>query len=164
MDWYHLTVFLHIGGVLLFLMAHGASASAAFGLKYERNPERIRALLDLSVWSYAGMYIGLLILLLMGIIAGFMGNHWGRGWIWAAIILFIAILVFMGVYGSLYYGKVRTAVGLQPYRRTDQVPLGEVKSSEELALLLNNNRPIMLTAVGLGGLLIILWLMVFKPF
>lgn len=164
MDWYRLIVFLHVGGVFLFLMAHGASVNVAFALRHERSADRIRALLDLSVWSYIGMYFGLLLLLVMGILAGFMGNHWGRGWIWAAIVLFVALLIFMGVYGSLYYGKVRSAVGLQPYRRTDQVPLGSVASDQDLALLLSSNRPIVLTAVGLGGLLVILWLMIFKPF
>lgn len=157
-------VYLHVAGVFIFLLAHGASANAAFSLKGERNPERIRALLDMSVWSYIGMYVGLLLLLITGIIAGFMGSFWGRGWIWAAIILLVAIFIFMGMYGSRYYSEVRKAVGLQPYRRTSQVTLGEVKSEEEIAALLNSNRPIILTLVGIGGLLIILWLMMFKPF
>lgn len=157
-------VFLHIAGVFLFLLGHGGSANVAFQLKSERNPDRIRALLDLSVWSYIGMYVGLLLLLITGIIAGFMGNYWGSGWIWAAIILFVALFAFMGVLGSSYYGRVRTAVGLQPYRRTAQVALGKVASEQELGALLNTNRPILLTAVGVGGLLVILWLMMFKPF
>lgn len=157
-------VFLHIAGVFLFLLGHGGSANVAFQLKRERNPDRIRALLDLSVWSYWGVYVGLLLLLISGIIAGFMGNHWGRGWIWVSIVLLVAIFVAMSVLGSMYYGKVRTAVGLQPYRRTDQVVLGTVASEAELGALLSTSRPWLLTAIGVGGLLIILWLMMFKPF
>lgn len=110
------------------------------------------------------MYVGLLLLLITGIIAGFMGGYWGMGWIWASIILLVAIGVIMGFYGSPYYGKVRTAVGLKPYQRTAQMTLGDVASEQELDALLRSNRPIILTVVGLLGLLIILWLMMFKPF
>lgn len=161
---YGATVYLHVAGVFIFLLAHGASANAAFSLKGERSPERIRALLDMSSWSYIGMYVGLLLLLITGIIAGFMGSHWGRGWIWAAIVLLVVLFVFMGMYGSRYYSEVRKAVGLQPYKRTNQVTLGPVKSEEEIAVLLNSNRPVILSLVGIGGLLVILWLMMFKPF
>lgn len=161
---YGAIVYLHVAGVFIFLLAHGGSANAALQMKRERNPDRLRALLDLSVWSYVGMYTGLLLLLITGIVAGLMGNYWGRGWIWASIVVFVALLVFMGVYGSMFYGRVRTAVGLKPYRRTDQMPLGEVASEQELDALLNANRPLILTAIGIGGLLVILWLMMFKPF
>lgn len=161
---YGYIVFLHVAGTFLFLLGHGASANVAFQLKQERNLDRIRALLDLSVWSYIGTYAGLLLLLITGIIAGFMGSHWGSGWIWVAIVLLVVIFVAMGVWGSAYYGKVRTAVGLQPYKRTGQMTLGPTASEGELDALLNSNRPWVLTAIGIGGLLIILWLMMFKPF
>jgi len=41
-------VYLHILGIFGFLLAHGASAAAAFALRRERNLERVRVLLDLS--------------------------------------------------------------------------------------------------------------------
>src|SRR5262245_16299916 len=128
---YGAIVFLHVAGVFILLLGHGGSANAAFQLKRERNLDRLRALLDLSIVSYSGMYPGLLLLLRTGTIAGFMGSHWGRGWIWASIILLVALIVFMGTYGSRYYGRVRTAVGLKPYRRTDQMPLESVASEQE---------------------------------
>lgn len=161
---YGAIVYLHVVGVFILLLAHGGSANAAFQLKRERNPDRLRALLDLSVLSYMGMYIGLLLLLVTGVIAGFMGSYWGRGWIWASIVLLVALAAFMGIYGSSYYGRVRTAVGLKPYRRTDQMPLGHMASEQELDTLLRSNRPLILTIIGVLGLLIILWLMMFKPF
>ncbi len=164
MDWYRLLIFLHVSGVFIFLLAHGASANVAFQVKHERNPDRIRALLDLSLWSYAGVYVGLLLLLVTGIAAGFMGNYWGRLWIWLAIVLLVAISAVMGLYGSQYYGKIRTAVGLQPYRRTDQVTLGPVMSEQEISRLVDSNHPLILASVGLVGTLVILWLMMFKPF
>ena len=161
---YGAIVYLHVAGVFILLLGHGGSANAAFQIRHERNPDRLRALLDLSVWSYIGMYVGLLLLLITGIVAGFMGSYWGRGSIWASIILLVALGAFMGIYGSSYYGKIRTALGLKPYRRTDQMPLGEVASAPELDVLLRSNRPVVLAVSGLLGLLLILWLMMFKPF
>ncbi len=161
---YGFMVYLHIASVFLFLLGHGASVNVALILRRERNLDRIRALLDLSLYSYLGLMVGLVLLLLTGIIAGFMGSHWGRWWIWASLVLLIALFVFMSVYGAQYYSRIRIAVGLKPYRRTDQVPLGAVQSEAELATLLNSNRPMILMLVGVLGLLIILWLMMFKPF
>ncbi len=45
---YDAVKFLHVLGVFAFLMAHGASASMLFRLRRERDPEKIRTLLDLS--------------------------------------------------------------------------------------------------------------------
>lgn len=161
---YTLIVFVHIAGVLLFMLGHGASANVALALRRERDPERIRALLDLSVSSFSWAYLGLVILLIAGIVAGFMGNHWGRGWIWTAIVVLVVLGVAMYALGSAPMGRLREAVGLKPYRRTGQIPLGEVKSETEIAALLTNNQGIYLTVLGLGGILILLYLMVFKPF
>ena len=51
MDLYPWIVFLHVAGVFLFFMAHGTSMAVGFRLRQERDPARVRALLDLSSWS-----------------------------------------------------------------------------------------------------------------
>ncbi|HZY44861.1 MAG TPA: DUF2269 family protein [Anaerolineae bacterium] len=162
---YELIKFLHVASVFLFLLSHGASANVSFQLKNERKPERIRALLDLSNWSFIGMGVGFLLLLITGIIDSFAGpwaDH--NGWIWVSIGLLLAITVSMSVLGSMFYTKVRAAVGVPPYKRSDQQALGETKSEEEIAKLLNTNQPIILSLIGFGGILIIAYLMMFKPF
>jgi uncharacterized membrane protein len=162
---YDLIKFLHVISVFLFLLSHGASANVSFQLKHERKPDRIRALLDLSSWSFVGMGIGFLLLLITGIIDAFDPAWVGRnGWIWLSIGLLVAITVSMSILGSAFYTKVRAAVGVQPYSRSDKQPLGEVKSEEEIAKLLNTNQPIILSLIGFGGILIIAYLMMFKPF
>ena len=72
---YRWIVFLHIAGIFGFLLAHGSSAAMAFALRRERNPERIRALLDLSGSTMSVLYLSLLVLIAAGIISAFMG-HW----------------------------------------------------------------------------------------
>lgn len=54
---YGAIVFLHVAGVFIFLLGHGGAANAAFQMKHERDPDRLRALLDMSVRSFIGMYL-----------------------------------------------------------------------------------------------------------
>jgi NADH:ubiquinone oxidoreductase subunit 2 (subunit N) len=161
---YRWIVYLHVLGSFGFLLAHGASAFVAFRLRAERNLERIRTLLDLSVFSYNFMYLSLLALLAAGVIAGFMGRWWRMGWIWAALGVLVVVSVLMSVVGSLYYHRVRQAVGL-PYRGSRGLqPPAEPASPGEIDALLRSSRPAWLAAIGGGGLAVILWLMMFKPF
>ena len=157
-------VFLHLLGLFGFLLAHGASSSAAFALRRERNLERVRALLELSANSYGVMYGVLLVLLVSGIWAGVLGQWWGRAWIWVSVILLIVILGAMGVLGSRTYGYVRKAAGLPYFEGMKQQPAAEPASADEIDDLLAKGKPVLLTLIGYGGLAVIAWLMMFKPF
>jgi MFS family permease len=157
-------VFLHVLGAFGFLLAHGASASAAFALRHERNLDRVRALLELSANSYGVMYLSLLVLLVSGIIAGFIGQWWGWGWIWASLALLVAILLAMGGLGSRIYGKARKAVGLPYFENWKTQPPREPASAEQIDGLLAKGNPVLLSVIGYGGFAVITWLMMFKPF
>ena len=47
MDFYPWLVFVHIAGAFTFVLGHGASAMVSVALRHEREPDRVRALLDL---------------------------------------------------------------------------------------------------------------------
>ena len=158
------TVFIHVAGTFGFLLAHGASVAAAFALRRERHLERIRALLMLSTSTFNVMYLSLLVLLVSGIVAGVMGRWWGRGWIWTALGLLIAIMVGMTVFGTLFYGQVRKAVGLEFFENWRPHAPIQPASAEEIDAQLSRSQPVLLTLIGYGGVLLILWLMMFKPF
>ena len=157
-------VFLHVIGVFGFLLAHGASASVAFALRRERNLERIRALLNLSSSSLSALYGFLLLLLITGIVAGFMGQWWSRGWIWVALGLPITLLVAMYVLGSDFYSEVRKVVGLEFMDGMKPHPPIEPADAQEIDALLAAGRPMLLAVIGFGGIAVIAWLMMFKPF
>jgi hypothetical protein len=161
---YNWLVFLHVLGTFGFLLSHGASATVAFQLRRERNRERICALLELSGASYGVMYSSLGLLLLTGIVTGFLGRWWRYVWIWAALALLVAILVLMYVLGSAYYGKVRKAVGMAYFDGRKEHPATEPATPAEIDALLTSRRPVELMAIGGGGLALIVWLMIFKPF
>ena len=164
MDLYPWVVFIHVAAAFLFVMGHGASMWTSDQIRREREPARIRALLELSGRSLGLVYAALLTLLIAGIAAGIMGGHFNRGWIWAAIGVLITIIVLMYALASRYYGRVREAVGMRSYQTPKDAPDPTPVSPEELALLVDSRRPDVIGLVGVVGLLILLWLMMFKPF
>ncbi|MGH2677146.1 MAG: DUF2269 family protein [Actinomycetota bacterium] len=154
---YQWWVFLHIAGVFAFLVAHGVSVGVAFRLRRERDPRRIMALLDLSSWSISLMYFGIVLLLTGGVLAGFVGDWWGSGWIWVSLGTLIVVIVAMYALASAYYKRLRLIVGAM-------ADGSQAVSEEQLAGLLEGPRPWILAVIGFGGLLFILYLMLFKPF
>ncbi len=158
-------MFLHVIGVFGFLMAHGVSAGVAFALRSERDLEHVRALLMLSAKSYPVMYGSLALLLLVGVVLGFMGNWWGRGWIWLSLILLVVIIGLMARFGSRFYGEARKAVGLPVYaNRNKPQPVDKPAGAAEIDAALSKGNPVLLTVIGFGGIVVIAWLMMFKPF
>lgn len=162
MDLYPWVVFIHAATVLLFFIAHGASIAVAFRVKSERDPERVRALLDLSRASL-GTVSGVLVLvgLATGIAAGFMGGWWGSLWIWISLALFIGVAIAMTPLVAMRLNAVRAAAG-QPSARAKDAPA--VADLDELRRLLDAWNPVPIAVVGLGAFLVILYLMIVKPF
>jgi hypothetical protein len=161
---YQYLLLAHLLGFALFLIGHGVSMYFLAALRRERNPDRLRALLDLSLLSLPVNYLGLLLLIGSGIWLGFAGAFWGQGWIWTAIAILVLELALMIFMGQSYFGRVRLAVGLQPARRTNQVPLGPVAPPEELDRLLSGPQAGITMGLGFLGLLALNVLMVLKPF
>lgn len=157
-------VFLHLLGVFGFLMAHGVSVGVAFALRRERNPERVRTLLDLSGSSIGFLNISIAILRLTGIVTGFIGAWWNQAWIWLSLGLLLATSIYMAVAASGYYGQVRKAVGHAYMQGFKSHAPAEPASREALDALLNRSNPVQLALMGFGSLTVIAWLMMFKPF
>ena len=155
-------VFLHVIGLFGFLMAHGVSAGVYFALRHERQIDRLRWLLQLSTGAARVMLLSLLMLVVTGVIAGFMGRWWSHGWIWLSLILLVAIYAAMGMMGSRLLNQVRQGIGLPS--SYGQPPQAEPLSAEELNALLDHIQPTRLAVIGFGGLALIAWLMMFKPF
>lgn len=163
---YQWLVFTHVLSVFGFLLAHGASAAVAFKVRGEREIARVRALLDLSKGAGAVGNVFLLVLLAAGIAAGFMGGWWGHGWIWAALGLLVFISFAMGGVGSRPLVRVRQLLGETGPRgpKGDPKMSPAVPTDQQLAVALAAINPWLQTAIGGGGLALILWLMMAKPF
>jgi uncharacterized membrane protein len=148
--------FLHIAAAFGFLLAHGVSAGVFFRLRNERDRAKILEMRQLSGSSVVAMYVSIAVLLVSGIVSAFLGHYWGSWWIWAAIGILISLMAEMSIVGRRYYEKVAEATQL----RESGVPR---VSDEELDELMRSRVPIVNAVIGFAGLLVILWLMVFKP-
>ncbi|MCA9867282.1 MAG: hypothetical protein KIS95_02070 [Anaerolineae bacterium] len=163
---YQWMVYIHVLATFAFLLTHGVSSVVALRLRNQREPALARAWLELyaSGSVYSVLYGSLLALLVSGIISGFMGNWWGQGWIWLSLVLLIIVIVAMFLIGSRHYSRIRKALGMAYFDGRRGYPAGESASAEEIEALLAKAPAITLAVIGFGGIAIILWLMMFKPF
>lgn len=164
MDLYSWVVFIHAAGVLLFFIAHGASMAVAFRLKHEEDPARVRALLELSRYTLGAPTVAVVLIgLAAGIAAGFMGGWWDELWIWISLALFLAIGLAMTPLVAFRLNPIRLAAGMpaQPEKKDAVVPAAD---PVELRRQLDAWQPMPVAVIGLGGFLVILYLMLVKPF
>jgi hypothetical protein len=103
-------------------------------------------------------------LLIGGIWAGILGGWFGRVWIWLALALVIGIAVAMYAVATPYFRDLRAAIGIRSQYGPKDAPDPVPQSDAEVAAMAARSPRAVLSAVGVGGLLIILWLMVLKPF
>ena len=159
---YDYIVLLHVIGAFVFALAHGVSFAVGLRLRGATSREQVAGLLELSGMAIGGLYVGLLLLLVGGIWAGFAGDHWDRLWIWVSIGILVAVIVAMYAIATPFYSRMRAAAGV--FTDPKQVAkFGEI-APDELARMGASSRPIWLAVIGGVGLLVILWLMVVKPF
>ena len=141
---YQWIVFIHIASVLGLLLVH--PVTVAFHLKQERDDTRIRELLEVTEAASTLRWIFFGLVILSGVVLGFLGSWWANAWIWAALVIFVLIGLVMNLYGG---------------RMIDRI--ADTRDDAEMERLLARFRPWILGVTGAGGLLVILYLMLFKP-
>jgi uncharacterized membrane protein len=149
--------FLHVAGVIAFVMFHGVSVIAALRVRKERDRARIAMMLQFSGSSLIAMYASLAWLIVFGVVAGIQGGFWNDGWFWIAIGLLVLVTGEMSAVAKPYYQRVKEAVEVRP----SGVPR---RSDEELDEILRAPVALWNAAFGFAVLAVITWLMIFKPF
>ena len=157
-------VFLHVAGAFMFVAGHGVSMFVVFLVRKERDRARLAALLDLSGISLATAGIGLLVLLVSGILAGIVLGSFGRWWIWISLVLLVVIGGLMTPVGGKYLTLIRIALGQRTRALKPADPDPVPASDAQLESLLVSRAPETLLLLGGAGFLVILWLMMFRPF
>jgi len=155
--------FIHIAGAIAFVAGHGVSMIMAFRLRSEREPARMLAMLDLSASSLSLATIGLLVLLVAGIVDGIVAGYFGRLWIWISLVGLFAIGGSMTPLASGHFNAIRLALGQRTRMMKPGDPDPVPRPIEDVVAMASTNRPMQLAIIGGGGLLVILWLMTFKP-
>ena len=141
---YQWIVFAHVASVLGLLLVHPVTVS--FHLKEERDDSRIRELLEVTEKASALRWAFFGITILTGLVLGAMGGFTGAFWFWAALVVFVGIGAVMNLYGG---------------RQIDAI--SDTHDDAEMERLLSRFQPMVLAVSGAGGLLVVLYLMLFKP-
>ena len=157
-------IFLHVLSVLTFFLAHGTSAAMAFRVRRETDFARIRAMLDLSDSTTEIMFLSFLGVVLTGVILAFLIHAWNQLWVWTSILLLVFIFIWMVRMNEQSYKPLRKLVGL-PYRQgSKEYPAELPASTEEVTALLKRINVRSLLLAGYVIPVIVLWLMIFRPF
>jgi hypothetical protein len=146
-------VFVHLVGVLVFAAAHGASMFLAFRLRGESDPAAVAGHLATSQVATRIAYVGLVLLAVGGLGAAASAGLLLAPWVVASYVVSIVVIVVMYTVATPYYGRLRKLVA-----EAAADPDGAALTS-----LLASRRPEVLLLVGGVGLLVLFWLMVFRP-
>ena len=164
MDWYPWVVLAHVVAVIVAFGAHGVSAFAMFRVKRETDRPRIAAVLDLSSTALIAAGIALIIALLLGLVAAIMGGHFSRLWPWVAIVIVVLVWLLMTPMAANPMTGIRAALGLPSRLDKKGDPPRQPASEAELAIAQARLQPELVAAIGVGAIVILVWLMEMKPF
>jgi uncharacterized membrane protein len=149
--------FLHVASVLAFIAAHGTSMTVLYAIRKERDRSRILSLIQVSGQTTIPMYVSLGAIVLFGALLAFKVHYWGQTWLWVSIVLLVVTAGLMTATAKPYFARVKEACQMRP----SGVPR---ISDEELGDVLGSAKAHLISAIGVVGLLAILYLMIFKPF
>jgi hypothetical protein len=154
---YRAWVFVHLIGVAGFLVTHGVSMWALFAVRaVGGDRDRILEWCETSKRTMKPMYISFVLLLLGGIAAGIDGSRFAEGWLLGSFVLLLVLTASMSMVASPHMKRLRegcTRWADGTYTLTD----------DELRAVLDGPATTITVVSGSVGLLVILYLMVFKP-
>jgi hypothetical protein len=156
-NWYFWFKYAHIASAFALLSLHGTSMVVLYRIRRERDRAKILSLVTLSGETIGPMYISIGLIVITGVLAGLKIKAFSEWWVWISIFLLIATIGLMTATAKPYFAKVKMACEVRP----SGVPR---VSDEELGEILTSSTAHGITAIGAGGLLLILYMMVFKPF
>lgn len=148
--------FIHLAGVVGFVAAHGTSMAATVMLRRFREPQQVAGILQLSAATVTAFYISTLVLLAGGIGAGVVGQWFDQGWIWVSIALLIGVGIMMFPMARRHFRRIRMVLEL--------METGTAVSRDDFGRVLGAGNPALTAGTGFVAVLLIVYLMVLKPF
>lgn len=149
-------VFIHLVGVVGFVAAHGTSMAATLLMRRIRDPQQVAGILQLSAATVTAFYISTLVLLAGGIGAGVVGQWFDQGWIWVSIALLIGVGIMMFPMARRHFRRIRMVLEL--------METGTAVSRDDFGRVLGAGNPALTAGTGFVAVLLIVYLMVLKPF
>jgi MFS family permease len=163
-EFYPWVVLGHVILVIVAFGAHGVSAFAMFAARREPDRQRLTAFLDMSTMSVNVAGFGLILGVVLGIVAAAMAGYFGRLWPWVSIVVVVIVFIAMTPMAARPMNGVRKALGQAvPGDKKDDPPR-QPGTAEEVARAQARLNPGLVASIGLTGIVILVWLMEFKPF
>lgn len=157
---YNWVVFLHVTIIFIFLIQHAAEILVTFKLREQKEPEGIFATYSFMPDNNSrNLRITYSLIIVTGIAAGFISTGWRQGWMWAALGVMILIWIVMIRVSSRYLNAVDAITDQALKNKDDTSAIDKFRSD-----LKGRREPEIMTVTSVIGGLIILWLMMFKPF
>jgi len=157
---YNWIVYLHVTVIFIFLIQHAVEIFITFKLREQQEPGGIDATYAFMLDNNSrNLRITYSLIILTGAAAGFMTTWWRQGWMWTALGVMVVIWAIMNRLGGAYLTAVDTIT--EQARRDEDDPSALETFRKELKA---RREPEIMAAVSVIGGLVILWLMMFKPF
>ena len=157
---YNWIVFLHVTVIFIFLIQHAAEIIVTFKLREQKEPEGIFATYSfLPDNNSRNLRLTYSLIIVTGAVAGFMSTWWKQGWMWSALGVMIVIWIIMNRVGGNYLNAVDAITDYAVKNKDDKIAIDKFRSD-----LKARREPEIMTITSVIGGLIILWLMMFKPF
>lgn len=154
---FKLARFLHIASGLSFMAIHGASIVVLYVIRRETDRARIESLMGFSAKTVLPMYITLVAVIGTGLWLGFIApGYFSQLWYWLSLGLLGLLTLVMWLVARPFGKRILAACEIRP----SGVPR---KSDRELGLIVQSQKTNVITALGVLGLGLILWLMVYRP-
>lgn len=161
---YRWIVFAHVLSALAFMATHGVSIALCFRIRRARTLEAARPILEFSAAMLGLMYGTFALVAISGLAAGIWGEWWRNGWFWASVVLLAAMVAGMAYFGANAFNAVRRAAGLPHFGEGRRPQPALPPDLPAMLAAIDATRPAVLAIVGLGGVAVLTWLMMFKPF
>ena len=157
---YNWIVFLHVTVIFIFLVQHAAEIISTFKFRAQKEPEGIAAIYSFMPNNGSrNLRITYSLIIVTGIAAGFISTWWRQGWMWTALGVMIVIWIVMNRVGGNYLTAVDAITDHAVKNKDDKTAIDKFRSD-----LKARREPEIMTVTSVIGGLIILWLMMFKPF
>jgi hypothetical protein len=153
-------VYLHVAVIFVFLIQHAAEIIVTFKLREKKDPEEVFGTYSfLPEANSRNLRITYSLIILTGAGAGFMSAWWRQGWMWTALGIMVVLWVVMHRVGGSYLTAVDAITEEALRNREAPSALENFRSG-----LRARREPEIMTVSSVIGGLVILWLMMFKPF
>jgi hypothetical protein len=148
--------FIHLAGVVGFVAAHGTSMAATLMLRRFKEPQQVAGILQLSAATVSAFYVSTIVLLVGGVGAGVVGQWFDQGWIWVSLGLLIGVGILMFPIARKHFRRMRMVLEL--------METGTAVSRDDFVRVVSSGNPILTAGTGFVAVLLIVYLMVLKPF